>query len=71
MPPCNILYIYTLFFCTPPWEVNGVRAGSLVSIACIAAGLVTRDPNRELDMNINLINMNNSIDEPSATNAVF
>ena len=48
-----------------------MRAGSLVSIACIAAGLVTRDPNRELDMNINLINMNNSIDEPSATNAVF
>lgn len=53
-----------------------MRAGSLqASIACIAAGLVTREPNRELDIrdfvNINLINMNNSIDEPSETNAVF
>ena len=28
----------------------GVQAGSLASIACIAAGLVTRDPNRELDI---------------------
>ena len=47
----TVRYIYTLFCCTPPWEVNGVRAGSLqASIARIAAGLVTREPNRELDI---------------------